>query len=439
MGADAVRSDVPLTEQEALRHLDLPAAPGAPGEGQGVGVLTVPAALEAALKNPPVSEKRLLEIGLSWLELSAEQAWAAERLRVFLLTWDPFEWEADRPAAFATSSTRRDGPGLVLYLPYWQAGVLAGGQVAALPSVLGRLGESVLSVAAEQRSAIVDGSYPARVAAGSAPALLSRVRDEPLLAPPELSVSGAGWRPIQFDVLEDLAQEGFGPADLDRSPVRFSDPGAGTRDGAGAAVGPCPGCAGAAVDFPEGLEGAQASLCGPHRAEALRVTTARLEAAKASNPAGWEALVDAGQRLSEPHIPNGMGPRLVAASQVPAPTAPELREQATLVDTAAKVVGGLPDPDTPLGARVAPVRPWLEGLPGAMTAAGLDDLVPGVTAAVATLLGRGEPEVSETPADEAPPKPQPYRREVRVGRNAPCPCGSGKKYKFCHGVGGRSR
>ena len=29
---------------------------------------------------------------------------------------------------------------------------------------------------------------------------------------------------------------------------------------------------------------------------------------------------------------------------------------------------------------------------------------------------------------------QPYTREERkVGRNEPCPCGSGKKYKQCHG------
>ena len=30
-------------------------------------------------------------------------------------------------------------------------------------------------------------------------------------------------------------------------------------------------------------------------------------------------------------------------------------------------------------------------------------------------------------------KPQPVRVEVQVGRNDPCPCGSGKKYKKCHG------
>ena len=31
------------------------------------------------------------------------------------------------------------------------------------------------------------------------------------------------------------------------------------------------------------------------------------------------------------------------------------------------------------------------------------------------------------------PKPQPIRTEKKVGRNEPCPCGSGKKYKQCHG------
>ena len=34
---------------------------------------------------------------------------------------------------------------------------------------------------------------------------------------------------------------------------------------------------------------------------------------------------------------------------------------------------------------------------------------------------------------EAPKKIQPVRTEKTVGRNEPCPCGSGKKYKQCHG------
>jgi hypothetical protein len=35
------------------------------------------------------------------------------------------------------------------------------------------------------------------------------------------------------------------------------------------------------------------------------------------------------------------------------------------------------------------------------------------------------------PATPAPPPP--HRSEGKVGRNAPCPCGSGVKYKRCHG------
>jgi preprotein translocase subunit SecA len=48
----------------------------------------------------------------------------------------------------------------------------------------------------------------------------------------------------------------------------------------------------------------------------------------------------------------------------------------------------------------------------------------------------------ETEADTAPvgstqEKPEPIRRETpKVGRNAPCPCGSGKKYKKCCGQAG---
>lgn len=33
------------------------------------------------------------------------------------------------------------------------------------------------------------------------------------------------------------------------------------------------------------------------------------------------------------------------------------------------------------------------------------------------------------------PKPQPVRAALKVGRNDPCPCGSGKKFKNCHGRG----
>src|SRR5690606_20788207 len=36
-------------------------------------------------------------------------------------------------------------------------------------------------------------------------------------------------------------------------------------------------------------------------------------------------------------------------------------------------------------------------------------------------------------AASAPPKAAPFVRGEKIGRNEPCPCGSGKKYKHCHG------
>ena len=45
-------------------------------------------------------------------------------------------------------------------------------------------------------------------------------------------------------------------------------------------------------------------------------------------------------------------------------------------------------------------------------------------------MGRTIDEVRRTPAD---PAPAPPAQSVKVGRNQPCPCGSGLKYKKCCG------
>jgi preprotein translocase subunit SecA len=47
---------------------------------------------------------------------------------------------------------------------------------------------------------------------------------------------------------------------------------------------------------------------------------------------------------------------------------------------------------------------------------------------------RSEEEAQEQ-QEQQKPKQQPIRVEQKIGRNDPCPCGSGKKYKSCHGVG----
>jgi len=46
---------------------------------------------------------------------------------------------------------------------------------------------------------------------------------------------------------------------------------------------------------------------------------------------------------------------------------------------------------------------------------------------------QGTPGRGQAPQQAPRPKPQPVRAEKKVGRNDPCPCGSGKKYKNCHG------
>ncbi|MGE5178629.1 MAG: SEC-C metal-binding domain-containing protein, partial [Bacteroidota bacterium] len=54
------------------------------------------------------------------------------------------------------------------------------------------------------------------------------------------------------------------------------------------------------------------------------------------------------------------------------------------------------------------------------------------THATVTAFGTAAPQEAEAPARErrAPVATQ----EPKVGRNDPCPCGSGKKYKKCHGA-----
>jgi preprotein translocase subunit SecA len=53
--------------------------------------------------------------------------------------------------------------------------------------------------------------------------------------------------------------------------------------------------------------------------------------------------------------------------------------------------------------------------------------------ASAELAAQAEPESNGEVAVAEAPKPKPVRVGQKVGRNDPCPCGSGKKYKQCHG------
>ena len=50
-----------------------------------------------------------------------------------------------------------------------------------------------------------------------------------------------------------------------------------------------------------------------------------------------------------------------------------------------------------------------------------------------TTESTGQPSDMVSEANEAVSKAKPIRSGPKVGRNDPCPCGSGKKYKACHG------
>jgi preprotein translocase subunit SecA len=70
----------------------------------------------------------------------------------------------------------------------------------------------------------------------------------------------------------------------------------------------------------------------------------------------------------------------------------------------------------------------------ALSAASADDLA----APAGRPAAPGQPERRPAPSASALPAPDSsgtfVRVERKVGRNEPCPCGSGKKYKHCHGA-----
>ena len=49
-------------------------------------------------------------------------------------------------------------------------------------------------------------------------------------------------------------------------------------------------------------------------------------------------------------------------------------------------------------------------------------------------VGEGEQTTNRAGGSSAPRKPI-VNKQPKVGRNDPCPCGSGKKYKKCHMLG----
>ena len=84
--------------------------------------------------------------------------------------------------------------------------------------------------------------------------------------------------------------------------------------------------------------------------------------------------------------------------------------------------------------RAAP-RPVLQGPAGGASAFAAPAVSPGQPARPSFGPPRIGGGTTAPPAGPAtPPIPQTVHAEEKIGRNDPCPCGSGKKYKKCHGA-----
>jgi len=273
---------------------------GADGSNRLAG-LTVD--LTAALAAAPVGDKALLELAVDWSGLSPARARMAAALRLFVLTWDPLEVLLPRPPAFATVNADPGGL-LVVYVPLWSATEAADERGAPLAVVLAEWAGSAVVVTADAEPVVLAGRYPTLVQDGAVPHPLSELQAGAGLGSATLTLVSDGWQPIGLGAITDVVQDRFGPLDLDRSPVGLARlPRPALR---------CPGCQDTRFGFPAELAEATPDLCSPHRLEANRVTTERLERAGRSNPDGWGALTMACERVQLPHLPNGLLARLVS-------------------------------------------------------------------------------------------------------------------------------
>jgi hypothetical protein len=344
----------------------------------------LPEEVQRLLAAPPVTEKKLLELGVAWTGLPVEQAWMAEQLRVFVITWDPLEQLADRPDGFATVNADPSGLELVVYLPLWSVLEQAGTQgCTAADVVAARASSAVVAATALAPRDLAGGRGGSR----PAPDLLADRSAGTGLGTPEIGLVSPGWEDIGLGAITDVVQAAFGPVDLDRSVVELA-----------AVVRPqqgCPACAGRRFGFPGELAESQAMMCPAHRVESDTVIRARLARANVSNPDGWAALADATIRLELPHLPNGLATKLADAGQgmYLVPEREVLAERARLVVAAAGWFPGRRDDFTvALGAEpelAGQLPDWLLNLVLDLGRAGLG----AQAAAAAEALTRVDPDL----------------------------------------------
>src|ERR1700761_3084035 len=343
----------------------------------------------SALADPPVLEKKLLELRTEWPSLPDAEVEFAKAVRLFVITWDPLETSPPRPAAFVAVNT---GPlELPVYLPCWSLVGLASAHGSTVAAVLGSAAASVVANAAAHREVLLAGEYPNLAREGRVPDLVGDLGADPdavsglAARRPRIAEALGEWEPIGLGMIQDVVQHAFGTVRLDRSSVELSarrqEPG-------------CPACAGRRFGFPAELAESRDEMCLVHRGEAEGVIKRRLARAEVSNPAGWRAIGDAAQRRELPHLPNGLAVGLAGAEQAmyEIPDAGALGERARLVVEAAKWFEGRPDDlGTALGEDpefLLGLPDWLVSLPLDLGRAGLGD----EAVMVGEALGRVDPD-----------------------------------------------
>jgi hypothetical protein len=290
------------------------------------------------LATAPIIEKKLLELGVAWRDLSPVQAQMADALRVFVITWDPLEQLPGRPAGFCTANAAASVlDELVVYTPLWSLVELATERDVTLAAVLGSMAGSAVVTAAAHEQSVTAGRYPDLVVEGEAPDLLSDLAAGAALGPVDVRLVSDGWEAIGLGAITDVVQHAFGPVDLDRSLVELAAP--------SESVQGCPACAGRRFNFPADLSGARVEMCPAHEREAGTVINSRLARANASNPDGLAALGDATIRLERPHLPNGLAAKLAGAGMAMyvVPERDELAARAEHVIEAARWFAGRRD------------------------------------------------------------------------------------------------
>ncbi|MGH3447879.1 MAG: hypothetical protein ACRDP4_09680 [Nocardioidaceae bacterium] len=290
------------------------------------------------LAAPPLMEKQLLELSVGWSGLPPSQARMAEALRLFVITWDPLEWDVRRPVAFATVNATPPELELVVYVPVWSLATLATETERTIAGVLGTISGSAVVVAADNEAAVAAGQYPKLAIETAVPDLLSDVAAGAALGATDVRLESPGWDDLGLGAITDVVQHAYGPVDLDRSPVEL------TLTAPAVPVGHCRACQGARFDFPADLGEAKEEMCQLHGGEADKVITNRLARANASNPEGWGALTDASQRSQQPHLPNGLAGQLSGAggSLYVAASPEELAMRARAVIASAEFFPGRP-------------------------------------------------------------------------------------------------